>query len=242
MGEDSQAGRFFKCARGDTDAFRLCRLPEETRAARAAEAATSAGVTVGTPDPRESLALHDEILAKGRSGGEGMAAPSSALAAVTDEYAAQRPVNLEANSSAEAASRCARGDHVDPDDSRVRASAPTLEPRPTGANGIAHFRHPLGSRSSGELWNRVATHSCGQGVAEVGAERAALEPAGRVDGEQPFDHACGAKTRFAPQEIGDLQVRMPVFAPSGARCTGGARCTAPRFPAAPVCSLLLDLG
>src|SRR6266536_2713041 len=45
---------------------------------------------------------------------------------------------------------------------------------------------------SGERGNRVATGFRGEGVAEVGVERAALQPAGLVDGEQPFDRAFAA--------------------------------------------------
>src|SRR6266851_4159366 len=45
---------------------------------------------------------------------------------------------------------------------------------------------------SGERGDRVATGFRGQGVAEVGVERAALQPAGLVDGEQPFDRAFAA--------------------------------------------------
>ncbi len=45
---------------------------------------------------------------------------------------------------------------------------------------------------SGEHGNRVATGFRGEGVAEVGVERAALQPAGLVDGEQPFDRAFAA--------------------------------------------------
>ncbi len=42
---------------------------------------------------------------------------------------------------------------------------------------------------SGERGERVAAGFRGEGVAEVGVERAALQPAGLVDGEQPFDRA-----------------------------------------------------
>ncbi len=45
---------------------------------------------------------------------------------------------------------------------------------------------------SGERGNRVATGFRGEGVAEVAVERAALQPAGLVDGEQPFDRAFAA--------------------------------------------------
>src|SRR5438552_18740423 len=45
---------------------------------------------------------------------------------------------------------------------------------------------------SGERGNRVAAGFRGEGVAEVGVERAALQPAGLVDGEQPFDRAFAA--------------------------------------------------
>jgi hypothetical protein len=45
---------------------------------------------------------------------------------------------------------------------------------------------------SGERGDRVAARFGGEGVAEVGVERAALQPAGLVDGEQPFDRAFAA--------------------------------------------------
>src|SRR6266511_5669869 len=45
---------------------------------------------------------------------------------------------------------------------------------------------------SGERGDRVATGFRGEGVAGVGVERAALQAAGLVDGEQPFDRAFAA--------------------------------------------------
>src|SRR5205823_1526424 len=45
---------------------------------------------------------------------------------------------------------------------------------------------------SGERGDRVTTGFRGEGVAKVGIERAALQPAGLVDGEQPFDRAFAA--------------------------------------------------
>src|SRR6266542_1051495 len=54
---------------------------------------------------------------------------------------------------------------------------------------------------SGERGDRVATGFRGQGVAEVGVERAALQPAGLVDGEQPFDCAFAAWGSAAEREL-----------------------------------------
>jgi hypothetical protein len=50
----------------------------------------------------------------------------------------------------------------------------------------------LGFAFLGEGRDGVATSSGGEGVAEVGVERAALEAAGLVDGEQPFNRAFAA--------------------------------------------------
>ena len=41
----------------------------------------------------------------------------------------------------------------------------------------------------------------GEGVAEVGVERAALQPAGLVDGEQPFDRAFPTLGTAAEREL-----------------------------------------
>jgi hypothetical protein len=60
-----------------------------------------------------------------------------------------------------------------------------------GRYGAAYGAFAQRSRS-GERGNRVATGFRGEGVAEVGVERAALQPAGLVDGEQPFDRAFAA--------------------------------------------------
>src|SRR5712692_5608169 len=54
---------------------------------------------------------------------------------------------------------------------------------------------------SGERGNRVGTGFRGEGVAEVGVERAALQPAGLIDGEQPFDRAFATLGAAAEREL-----------------------------------------
>ena len=56
---------------------------------------------------------------------------------------------------------------------------------------------------SGEGGDRVAAGFGGESVGEVGVERAALQPAGLVDREQPFDRALAALGAAAEGELQD---------------------------------------
>src|SRR5258707_15538819 len=55
---------------------------------------------------------------------------------------------------------------------------------------------------SGKRGNRVATGFRGEGVAEVGVERAALQPAGLVGGGRPFVRASPTVGPPPPRPLG----------------------------------------
>src|SRR5579862_9249497 len=116
-----QPRRLVERACGDADRLAARRIPEEARAARAAEAMLRAALAGRARDPTQCSLLDElHVLAARRGRREEMPAPPAALDAVADEHVAQRAAHLVADRAAEAAAGRA---HSSDSASRVDTSA-----------------------------------------------------------------------------------------------------------------------
>src|SRR5438270_10313023 len=106
MRGDAQPGRLVQGARRDADHLAAGRVPEEARAAFAAEATPRAGIAAGALDPPQAALLGQyEIVTPRRGAGRDMAVPAPALLAMANEDIAQGPAHLVGDRATQAAPR-----------------------------------------------------------------------------------------------------------------------------------------
>ncbi len=109
---DAKPGRAGERPRCDADPLPAGRLPEEARAAHAAEAAPRMSIALGAVDPTKCLgrADHEVVDPRRRERAHG-AGPATTLDAVADDDVAKRPPDLVGHGAAQTASRRARFRH-----------------------------------------------------------------------------------------------------------------------------------
>src|SRR5580693_1677250 len=104
MTHDPQAGGVVERAGRDADRLAPRRVPEQARAALAAEAAPRPRVAVWAVDPAQPARLHEHELLLARGAARRyVTAPAAALLAVADQNVTERPGHLVADRPAEAA-------------------------------------------------------------------------------------------------------------------------------------------
>ena len=103
MSGDGQPGRLVQRARRDAHRPASGGLPEQARAARAAEPTAGAGVAVRAIDPAQLFgAGQHEVVVVGGGERPDMAVPAPALPAVAYEHVAEWSSDLEADRAAQA--------------------------------------------------------------------------------------------------------------------------------------------
>src|SRR5436190_20738573 len=104
MTEQAQPGGLVQRAGGNADCLPLRSVPEEARAALAAEPAPRSALALGARDPAQgSVFRQHELVAPRRRRGEDVPAPPSALDAVAQQHVAERPADLVPHRAAKTA-------------------------------------------------------------------------------------------------------------------------------------------